>query len=109
MYITSLKWSLNTGYPFAKQALVFMCLQYKSLENTAGKGEIARNKQFLLFPQCFLLVWRALFSKNLKLSSANSFNLEASKICRLGKGYAVFQKSFFQKPSFNSLPHNYGF
>ena len=31
-----------------------MCLQYKSFEDTAGKGEIARNKQFILFPQCFL-------------------------------------------------------
>ena len=44
--------------PFPKQALVFTCLQYKSLENTVGKGEIARNEQFLLFPQCFLAVWR---------------------------------------------------
>ena len=36
--------------PFPKQALVFFtCLQYKSFENTVGKGEIARNKQFLLF------------------------------------------------------------
>ena len=25
----------------------------KSVENTVGKGEIARYKQFLLFPQCF--------------------------------------------------------
>ena len=25
----------------------------KWVENTVGKGEIARNKQFLLFPQCF--------------------------------------------------------
>ena len=25
----------------------------KWVENTEGKGEIARNKQFLLFPQCF--------------------------------------------------------
>ena len=40
-----------------KQALVFMCLQYKSLENTVGKGEIARSEQFLLFPQCLLPVW----------------------------------------------------
>ena len=23
------------------------------VENTVGKGEIARNEQFLLFPQCF--------------------------------------------------------
>ena len=39
---------------FPKQALVF--LQYKSFENTVGNREIARNKQFLLFPQCFLPV-----------------------------------------------------
>ena len=39
-------------------ALVFMCLQSKSFKNTAGKGEIARNEQFLLFPQCFLHFWR---------------------------------------------------
>ena len=29
------------------------CLHYKFFENTVGKGEIARNEQFLLFPQCF--------------------------------------------------------
>ena len=40
--------------PFPKQALVFTCLQFKSFENTVGKGEIARHKQFLPFPQCFL-------------------------------------------------------
>ena len=37
-------------------SLVFTCLQYKSFENTVGKGEIAHNEQFLLFPQCFLPV-----------------------------------------------------
>ena len=26
---------------------------HKSVENTVGKGEIARYEQFLLFPQCF--------------------------------------------------------
>ena len=46
---------------FPKQALVFTCLQYKSLENTVGKGEIARNEQFLLFPQCFLAVWKTFY------------------------------------------------
>ena len=25
----------------------------KRVENTVGKGEIARNEQFLLFPRCF--------------------------------------------------------
>ena len=65
-----------------------MCLQYKSLENTEGKGEIALNEQFLLFPTVFstLLENFLPFSSNLKLSSANSFSLEEYKICRLGKG-----------------------
>ena len=40
----------------SKQALVFTCLLYNSFENTAGKGEIARNEHFLLFLQCFLPV-----------------------------------------------------
>ena len=44
---------------FPKQALVFICLQYKSFENTVRKGEIAHDEQFLLFPQCFLPFWRA--------------------------------------------------
>ena len=30
----------------------------KAFENTMGKGEIARNEQFLLFPQCFLPIWK---------------------------------------------------
>ena len=29
-------------------------------KNTVGKREIARNEQFLLFPQCFLPFWRTL-------------------------------------------------
>ena len=47
-------YELFNSYPFPKQALVFMFLLSKSSENTVGKGEIARNEQFLLFPQCFL-------------------------------------------------------
>ena len=33
---------------------------YKPFENTVGKGEIARNKQFLLFPQRFLPILGAI-------------------------------------------------
>ena len=67
---------------------VFTCLQYKSFENNMAKGEIARNEQFLLFPQCFLppLDDFLPFSSNIKLLPANSSGLEESKICRLGKG-----------------------
>ena len=32
----------------------------KSFENSVGKREIARNEQFLLFPQCFLPLWRTI-------------------------------------------------
>ena len=32
---------------------------YKWVENTVGKGEIARYEQFLLFPQCFQKTWTA--------------------------------------------------
>ena len=42
--------------PVPKQALDLTCLQYKSFENTVGKGEIACNEQFLLFPQHVLPV-----------------------------------------------------
>ena len=47
--------------PYPKQSLVFTCLQLKSFENTVGKGEIACNKQFLLFPQCLLPVFQRTF------------------------------------------------
>ena len=65
-----------------------MPLGNKPFKNTVGKGEIARNEQFLLFPQCFSTRLDNFlpFSSNLKLSSANSFSLEESKICRLIMG-----------------------
>ena len=31
----------------------------KRVENTVGKGEIARDEQFLLFPQCFQKTYTA--------------------------------------------------
>ena len=43
---------------FATQKVCLIGLKYKSFENTVGKGEIARNEQFLLFPQCFLTIWK---------------------------------------------------
>ena len=66
----------------------FYVSEIQVFENTVGKGEIARNEQFLLFPQCFLILWRTYchFSSSVKLSSAKPLNLEESKTCRLGKG-----------------------
>ena len=53
----------------------------KSLENTVEKGEIARDKQFLLFPQCFLHIFRT--SCHLheieNCCQKNSFSLKESK------------------------------
>ena len=56
--IYTLDWKLCCLTLSQSQALVFTCLQHKSFENAVGKGEIARNEQFLLFPQCFLPVWK---------------------------------------------------
>ena len=53
----------------------------KPFKNTVGKGEIAHNEQFLLYPvfstslENFLL-----FTSNSKLSSADCFNLDQCKI-----------------------------
>ena len=37
------------------------CLQYKSFEKNVGIEKIAHNKQFLLFPHCFLPVLRTFY------------------------------------------------
>ena len=74
-------------YPFLKQALVFTCRQYKSLENTVGKGEIARNEQFPLFPVFYKRLENFMpILSNLELSPANSFSSEVSKFCCFEKG-----------------------
>ena len=45
--------------PFPNKSWFLRVCGTKAFESTAGKGEFARNEQFLLFPQCFLPVWRA--------------------------------------------------
>ena len=37
-------------------------------EKTVGKGEIACKEQFLLFPQCFIPIWRTCFLFHLILN-----------------------------------------
>ena len=70
--------------PFPNKPWFFTCLQDKSCENTMGKGEIACNEQFLLFPQCFLPVLRTLSSFiRFEIVVCKLFQ---SKICHLGKG-----------------------
>ena len=67
-----------------------MPLGNKPFENTVGKGEIARNQQtsnFSFSHSVFYLFKElsAIFIK-IKLSSADSFSLEESKICHLVMG-----------------------
>ena len=82
--------SFKNGWaqPFPKQALVFTCQEYKSFENTVGKAEIARKPAISPFPTVFSTLLENLLpsSSKLRLLSANSFSLEKSKICCLGKG-----------------------
>ena len=40
--------------PFSKQSRISTTLKIKPIENIVGKGEIAVNQHFLLFPQHFL-------------------------------------------------------
>ena len=56
--ITRLKIRSSGSLTLSQTSPGFYGLKYKSSENTVGKGEIARNEQFLLFPQCFLSFWR---------------------------------------------------
>ena len=59
----------------------------KPFENAVGKGETARNEQYLLVQVFSTRLDNFMpFSSNLELSSANSFSLEESKICRLVMG-----------------------
>ena len=92
----------STDYPLPKQALAFTYLQVKSFKNTVGKGEIAHNEEFLLFPQFSTHFENFLqFSSNLKLSFANSLSLVESKIYCLGK---VSKK---QSNNVNPVAHTY--
>ena len=66
-------------------------LIYIAVENIVKKGEIACNKQFLLFSQCFPPYIAHIFNSKctLKLLSANGFNLDQSKILSSGNGLMV--------------------
>ena len=62
--------------------------QQTAFENIVGKGEIARNEQFLLFPQCFLLnqVTVSPFVHIFDIVSLSAAELEEPKISISGKG-----------------------
>ena len=66
----------------------FTCLKYKSFENTVGKGEIARNEQFLLFPHSVfnpLGEFSAIFVK-FEIVTRKLFQVGRALIFLFGKG-----------------------
>ena len=65
--------------------------QQKFFENIVRKGEIARNKQFLLLPQCFLLN-QIIVSPFVYIFDISLFadELEEPKIGISGKGLILF-------------------
>ena len=68
--------------------LLFPKCSQKSFENSVGKGEIARNEQFLLFPQRFLPFQRT-FHRFHKIQNCRLQTLSiwtSLRFCRLGKG-----------------------
>ena len=83
--------------PFPNKLWFLLVCSITLLKTLWGKEEIARQEQFLLFPQRFVIVLENFlpFSSNLKLSSANPFSLVASEICRLGKCSPAFLQ-FYQ-------------
>ena len=62
-----------------------------AFENIAGKEEIARNKQFFLFPQCFLLNHKIVspFVNIFDIISLFAAGLEEPKIGISGKGLTL--------------------
>ena len=58
--------------------------RYIAVENIVRKAEIACNKQFLFFSQCFPPYMALIF--HFKMSSAICFNFDQSKILLSGNG-----------------------
>ena len=65
----------------------------KWVENTLGKGEIARYEQFLLFPECFqkacfpgaskgVIVWEWVNCIQLFFQKTNSTLFQTKRVCR---------------------------
>ena len=70
--------------------------QQIAFENIVGKGEIAHNEQFLLFPQCFLLnqINVSPFVHIFEIISLFAAESEKPKIGRSGKGLRCHFQSF---------------
>ena len=77
---------------FGKELTLYSILMHQqqtAFENIVGKEEIARNEQFLLFPQCFLLNQKimSLFVHIFDIISLFAAELEEPKIGIRSKGF----------------------
>ena len=81
--------------------------QQMAFENTVGKGEIACNKQFLLFPQCFLLNQKIVspFVHIFDIISLFAPEFEKHKIDISGKG--LKKRKYKGRRTFKILAENY--
>ena len=83
--------------------------QQTGFENIVGKEEIARDKQFLLFPQCFLLnrITVPHFVHIFDIILLFSAELEEPKIGIRGKGltWFIFYKASIQYTLINTHVH----
>ena len=82
--------------------------QKRAFENIVGKEEIARNQQFLLFAQCFLLNQKIVspFVNIFDIISLFAAELEEPKFGMLGLKYGIlFPPSTF-RPMRNSKSRN---
>ena len=89
--------SLNRFYPWLSNILTLCSIdtlflkhkQHTAFENIVGKGEIARNEQFLLFPQCFILnqITASPFVHIFHIISLFAADFKEPKIGISGKGF----------------------
>ena len=86
MALNSSPYEADNPFPHKPWFLPLCCTSL--LKTWLGKGEIARNEQFLLFPTVFSNCLENFlpYLSNLKMSSANSFSLDKSEVLLIGKG-----------------------
>ena len=89
------KFNTLTLYPIDTDTLTHQ--QHTALENIIRKGEIAHNKQFLLFPRCFLLnqVIISPFVHIFEIISLFAAEFEEPRIGISGKGKMLVASIFF--------------
>ena len=83
---------IQISNPFPNKPL-FSCVCIISLRNAVGKGEIAHNEQFLLFPQCFLPICKP-FNFFIELITA---------VCKLSKFWKILRLVVWERVNNSSV------